>query len=234
MAQFARPDSDISSSIYWSGSYTLIDEVTPDDGDYLTGAENGNGTSEKGLSDLADPISDADHTVRFRAWQENSTRIRGLTVTLVQGSTTIAAYSTGDLPKGTPTAFEFTLTGAQADSITDYTNLRLRFTSTGDTASGGRSYVYVSWAELEVPTPVDSAPRVTQHSVEVAYTLPEEVFVAHHIVEVAWQPYPIFYVPAHVVEVAYLPQPEFYMSARVIEIAYLRAGRTYGVAVGHF
>jgi hypothetical protein len=217
MAQFARPDSDISSSIRWSGSYTLIDEVTPDDGDYLTCSNSANATCEKGLSDLADPISDADHTVRFRAWQSNNTNIRGLTVTLVQGSTTIAAYSTGDLPKGTPTAFEFTLTSGQADSITDYTDIRLRFTSTGNTAFGDRSYVYVSWAELEVPTPVDSAPRVTQHSVEVGYTLPEDILVAHHIVEVAWQPLPVFYVPA-----------------RVIEVAYLRSGRIYGVAVGHF
>lgn len=224
MTQYARPERDTKTSLYWgSGPYwPNIDEVTPDDGDLCGCGGNGSGTIEVGLSELADPISDADHTVRFRAWQQNNANQRTLAVYLVQGTTVISTYAAFDLVKGTATQYEWTLSSAEADSITDYTDLRLRFTSGGDTStpSGDRSEVYVSWAELEVPTPVDSAPRVTQRSIEVGYTLPEEIVVAHHIIEVAWQPYPIFYV-----------------SARVIEVAYLRlhaAGRTYGVAIGHF
>ena len=204
MTQYARPERDTKTSLYWgSGPYwPNIDEVTPDDGDLCGCGGNGSGTIEVGLSELADPISDADHTVRFRAWQQNNANQRTLAVYLVQGTTVISTYAAFDLVKGTATQYEWDLSSAEADSITDYTDLRLRFTSGGDTStpSGDRSEVYVSWAELEVPTPADSDPRVS-----------------HRVIEVAWQAFPVFYV-----------------TARTIEIAYLRSGRIYGVAIGHF
>ena len=152
MAQYARPDSDITFS-NWTGSYTAIDEASYDDGDYIQGANNNNGSAEVGLSDVADPVSSSDHVLRFRAWQQNNTKNRQLTAYLFQGTTQIASYACGNLVKDTPTAYSYTLTGAEADSITDYTDLWLRFTSYGDvgTPASQRSYVYVSWTELEVP-----------------------------------------------------------------------------------
>ena len=207
MAQFARPDSVVTSNIYWviDPYWPYIDEVTPSDGDLIECSKNRNRTIEVGLSDVVDPISSTGHTFRFRTCQQNNTKQRTLAVDLVQGTTVKATYAAFDLVRGTFTTYELTLSEAQADSISDYTDLRLRFTSGGDvdTPTGAQSAVYVSWAELEVPTPVDFGPRVTQHSVEIAHTLPEDIFVAQHIVEVAWQPLSIFSVAAHVIEVAH-------------------------------
>lgn len=253
MAQIARPDSDVSSSIYWSGSYTLIDEVTPDDGDYLTCGNNGNGTTEKGLSNVGDPGSSADHIVRFRAWQSQNTKQRGLTVTLVQGSTVIATYATGDLIRNSPTAYSFTLTGDEADSITDYSDLRLRFTSTGDvgTPTYQRAYVYVSWAEFEVPEAEEPTARVSSRSVEVAWTVGTPVLVSARAVEVAWKVSFVTGISSRlvevawtqgiatsvshrVVEVAWSRTVNIEVSQRVLEVAILRSGRIYGVAIGHF
>ena len=152
MAQYARPDSDVSAS-NWTGSYTAIDESSYDDADRLLGADNANGTTEKGLSDVTDPAASSGHVVRFRAWQENNSHQRTLSVVLVQGSTVISTYAAFNLVKGTATSYSWTLSSAEADAITDYTDLRLRFKSDGtvSTPPSSRSEVYVSWAELEVP-----------------------------------------------------------------------------------
>lgn len=155
MGQFARPDADISAT-NWTGAYTAIDEVSYDDADYLTGANSANGTCEKGLSNVTDPASSSGHVVRFRAWQENNTHQRTLSVVLVQGSTVISTYAAFDLVKGVATSYSWTLSAGEADSITNYSDLRLRFTSGGtvSTPAPSRSTVYVSWAELEVPNVV--------------------------------------------------------------------------------
>ena len=155
MPQYARPDSDVTQT-NWSGGYGVIDEESASDADYITGADDANGTAEYGLSEVTDPTSGADHTVRFRAWQENQTFQRTLTVSLIEGSTVRSSYNGGaafNLVKGTPTAYDWTLSEAEADNISDYTDLRVRFVSAGDvgTPASSRSYVYVSWAELEVP-----------------------------------------------------------------------------------
>jgi len=155
MAQFLRPDSDISN-VGWhaSSSYVGIDEESYVDTDYLLGLGDQNGTVEVGLSNVSDPGSSSGHTVRFRAWQQNKTNQRGLVCYLVQGSTVIASYTISALPKDTVgTAYSFTLTSTEADTITDYTDLRIRFESTGDVGipNSNRAYVYVSWAEVEVP-----------------------------------------------------------------------------------
>lgn len=152
MAQFARPSSDISYSA-WTGSYTAIDESSYSDADYITGADNANGWAIVGLSSVSDPGDHSGHVVRFRAWQENKPNSRSLIAKLYQGTTLIAQSSLIGL-NYLVTAYSFTLTTEQAESITDYTDLRVNFTSFGTVTglSGERAKVYVSWAELEVPT----------------------------------------------------------------------------------
>ena len=127
--------------------------------DYITGANSANGTAEYGTSNVSDPSSSSTHTVKFRAWQQNNSKVRTLNAYLYQGGTLISSYpSTITLVKGTPTAYEWTLSSGEADAITDYSDLRVRFVSGGDvgTPAPDRSSVYVSWAVLEVPdaTPV--------------------------------------------------------------------------------
>jgi hypothetical protein len=241
MAQYARPDGDTDTSIYWgSGPYwPNIDEVTPNDSDLCRCGGNGSGTIEVSLSELADPLSSTGHTFRFRAWQQDHANQRTLAVYLVQGTTVKATYAAFNLVKGTATAYELTLSAAEADSISDYNDLRLRFTSGGDTSwpTEERSEVYVSWAELEVPTPADSATRVIHRTIEVAFaTSTAPILVAARTIEIAWKvsTTPVL-VSARVIEVAWTaPSLLAEVTSHLIEVAYLRAGRIYRVAIGHF
>lgn len=60
------------------------------------------------------------------------------------------------------------------------------------------------------------------------------ISIPHRVVEVAYAPEEQVFVAQRVIEVAWRQTPVFSMSSRVIEVAYLRAGRMYGVAIGHF
>lgn len=154
MAQFARPDSDISTGS-WTGSYTAIDEVTASDADFITSDDNTSpDTFECGLSNVTDPVSSTGHIVRWR-WRKEATGGHTINpvVRLMQGATTIASKTVAAFDTATFTDDSFTLSGAEADSITDYTDLRLQFERAGDTGGSpsGRRFLEVSWAELEVP-----------------------------------------------------------------------------------
>lgn len=157
---FARPDSDVSNdtdgdSNRWTAStgtllYAVLDETTPDDSDYaLSPTASGDQGFEVGLSDVSDPQVSDNHVLRYRYRRAaGSFQIVDLDVELRQGNTVIAGWSHINIGTSWVTA-ERTLTQAQADSITNYTNLRLRFTSTRDIVFGGTARI--SWAELKVP-----------------------------------------------------------------------------------
>lgn len=123
--QLLRPTSDISAGAWTASSgsdlYAMLDETTASDADYITTSSAS--SSEVAFGTGLDPLSSAGHTIRFRAQGTG-----GLTVTLLQGATTIATY--------TPTItasyalYSYTLSGAEADAITNYGDLRVRFTST--------------------------------------------------------------------------------------------------------
>jgi len=149
MAQFARPTSDISVN-GWSPStgatlYGCIDEASASDADYIT--NNAVAYSEVGLSSLDDPHSSSGHVVRYRLQRTPTNRTITIVVRLYQGSTQIASWTHADPPAWA--LYEQTLTGAQADSITDYTDLRLRFDITA--IQNSQANGQISWAELEVP-----------------------------------------------------------------------------------
>jgi hypothetical protein len=155
MAQFARPDSDITTTNWTRSSgtnayYTYIDEVTADNADYVQTTSTNSGLEVK-LSAVTDPLSSTDHIIRVRNWMVGSAAGEQRTILLLQGGTTIATLITGTLSRTVGTQNNITLTGAQADAITDYSDLRLRFTAT--TLGAGETY-RVGWAELEVPDAV--------------------------------------------------------------------------------
>lgn len=157
MAQFARPASDVSN-IGWTlstgaSAYALIDESSPDDGDYIQKTWNGAANEvEVTLSSVSAPASNSGHIVRYRA-RMTSTGLfvdpQTLNVSLYDGATLIASGLVDVGPFGTTwTTSSFTLSGAQAGAITSYSNLSLKFeTTSGDNGET----VQVSWAELEVP-----------------------------------------------------------------------------------
>ena len=156
MAQFARPSSNITQTSF-TGGYTAIDESSASDADFAYGANNTAAVLEVGLSSVEDPESSSGHTFRYRLAKTNNGTVDGggnavtVTVGLYQG-TTLIAEDTAKTVTGTWTAYSLTLNGTQADSITNYADLRLRFTTS---ASGGsaanRRGGAVSWAELEAP-----------------------------------------------------------------------------------
>lgn len=157
MAQFARPDSNVTQTSFTNG-FAEIDESTPSDADFAFGANNTAAELEVGLSNVTDPTSSTGHIFRYRVAKTNAGTVDGtgnsvtVTARLMQGTTQIAT-DTAKTADGTWTQYAYTLTGGEADAITDYTDLRLEFvTSTSGGAPANRRGGAVSWAELEVPS----------------------------------------------------------------------------------
>lgn len=156
MAQFARPDSDVTNTGSNNG-FEAIDESTPSDADFWWGDNNQADELEVGLTNVTDPGVDTGHVVRFRIAKVNAGVLSGtgnavtITARLMQGGTVIAARAADDAT-GTWTTHTWNLTTGEVSGITDYTDLRLEFVTS---ASGGtpanRRGGAVSWAELETP-----------------------------------------------------------------------------------
>ena len=157
MTQYARPDADITSDGEWSGNaetgtlYTEVDETSANDGDEITaGDSGGSGTTvELRLSDVTDPESASSHIVHWRAHDDGGETT--LTVKLMMGSTEIASQT--DTLTGSFADYSDTLNSTQANNISDYTDLRLRFTFTDSEAMGDAgkiSHAYVEFPDAAV------------------------------------------------------------------------------------
>lgn len=141
MAQFGRPSTDTTNEGYTNeaaGStniYQSIDETSASDADYIQSVSAP--TSDvyvTKLTTLEDPVSSSGHVIRYRYAKSASGGAQiDLTVQLRQGYTNEG--SPGTLIEewvhtnigNTATTQSQTLGGAQADAITDYTDLYLRF-----------------------------------------------------------------------------------------------------------
>ncbi len=144
MAQFGRPSADTLIGNYedqaagTTNIYQSIDESVASDADYITSPSAP--SSEVyvcALSTLEDPVSSSGHIqrVRYAKSAAGGSQIN-LTVELRQGyasevsqGTLIATHSYTDISDTYTTGAE-TLTAGEADAITDYTDLYLRFVFT--------------------------------------------------------------------------------------------------------
>lgn len=153
MPQYLRPDSNVTTTGY-TGGFADIDEETASDADLAYGTINvSTSVLEVGLTNPAVTPGGANGVVRWRSATRNGNGVidggNSLTGTcgIYQGATLITsdAYTAG--PWSTR-EFTFALS-----SVSDYTDLRLRFTQTasGGANNGQRSSLAVSWAEVEVP-----------------------------------------------------------------------------------
>lgn len=141
MAQFGRPSTDTTNEGYTdqaAGStdiFQAIDEVSANDADYIQSAVAP--TSDvyvTKLTTLEDPVSSTGHVVRYRYAKSAAGGAQiDLTVQLRQGyvnegspGTLIAAWSHTNITE-TITQAAQTLSGAEADAITNYADLFLRF-----------------------------------------------------------------------------------------------------------
>lgn len=128
--QFARPSSDISSG-NWTPStgidlYAMLDEATPSDTDFV---RSGNSpvadTCEVLLSTVVDPVQSTDYIVRYRIRKQGAATV-SLTFYLMEGVTQRATWTESALPEA-ETTYEHALSGAEIDSISDHSNIRLRW-----------------------------------------------------------------------------------------------------------
>jgi hypothetical protein len=155
MAQFGRPDADVTNT--GTNGFAAIDESVASDADFWWGDNNVAEELEVSLSNVSDPLLSTGHTFRYRIAKTNAGTVDGggnavtVTARLMQSTTQIAT-DTAKTADGTWTQYSFTLSEAQANSITDYNDLRLEFvTSASGGAPSARRGGAVSWAELEVP-----------------------------------------------------------------------------------
>jgi len=100
---------------------------------------------ELGLGTLQDPQTDLDHRVQVRA--RASAGSGDLDVVLVQGTTVIEDFTQVTLT-GSFVTYTFDVTPANAATITNYADLRLRLQGIGNPLT-----VQVSWIELRTPPP---------------------------------------------------------------------------------
>lgn len=133
MAQFGRPEADITA--WASGTFADIDETSANDADYVSSdtAPN-NDPYVVRLSDMEDPVSSSGHIIRYRYRKNASGGAQiDLTVQLRQGYTnegspgTLIEEWTHTNISESWTSQAQTLGGTEADAISDYTSLFLRF-----------------------------------------------------------------------------------------------------------
>lgn len=142
MPQFARPDADTTIGNFTTQAggntnlFATIDESVADDGDYIRSPTSP--ASEVyvcRLSDITDPVSSTGHVMRMRtAVDQANQETLDFTQQLRQGytnegaqGTLIASQSRNGVTSVTFTDSAYTLSGAEADAITDYTALFFRF-----------------------------------------------------------------------------------------------------------
>lgn len=157
MAQFARPDSNVTQTSF-TGGFAEIGEATASDADFASGADNTAAELEVGLSNVTDPAISTGHVFRYRIAKTKAGVVDGtqlavtVTARLMQGIVQIGT-DTAKTADGIWTQYAYTLSEVEASLITDYTDLRLEFltSASGGTAAKARGGA-VSWAELEVPS----------------------------------------------------------------------------------
>lgn len=154
MTQYSRPESDTSPG-GWTPTplYLNIDEVTADT-TYISGTSRANDTAVMTLSGVFDPVSSSGHIMRCRAYET-----AGITLDFVLkcGTTTITTWRPALTTTGAD--YSYTLSAAEADAITNYSNLSLTLIQTYSSGTGTRR-AYVSWFVLEVPdSPTQQYPQ---------------------------------------------------------------------------
>lgn len=135
MPQFARPSADTVRTAWTDQAggtttiYTTIDETAASDADYIkTATPPGANEFETLLTSVTDPVSSTGHIMRWRRRKQpaSGSATINLTVRLLQASTQITSQADNGLP-GAFTDTSYTLSGAEADAITNYADLRLEF-----------------------------------------------------------------------------------------------------------
>jgi hypothetical protein len=131
-AQLAYAASTISAGSWTAvGAATIheaIDETTASDAEYAQSDLSPVSASAVRVKfgTLTDPVSSDDHIVRYRLGKDSAGgHTIQVTAKLYQGSTLISTDPSTRTVPDSFTDYEWELSGAEADNITDYTDLRL-------------------------------------------------------------------------------------------------------------
>lgn len=133
--QTLRPTTDVTTDGYTAVPTpgagvplaSRIGEPVRDDTTYIQTPNAPSGAVyECRLAAGMDPQTSTGHTVTVVLSTAGGAVSSSCEVSLVQGTTVIASEEITDIPEE-PTVYTFTLDGSDADEITDYTDLRLRF-----------------------------------------------------------------------------------------------------------
>lgn len=131
--QIGRPISAVSHTVWVPNTGTsltaAINEEIPDDTNFIFA--NSPGIAEIKIDPLFDPVKSGGHKVRYRV-RGLGRDLKTLRVRLKEGDSTVIAEWTHIFLPGYYQTFEQSLTSEQADSITNYTNLRLQYRSYAD------------------------------------------------------------------------------------------------------
>jgi hypothetical protein len=145
--QYARPASTVSLGTWTDQAggttniHTTLDETSADDADYVRSQASPTGANpyETALGSLTDPATSANHILRYRLRKEATGNAVALAVALYEGATQRATWTESNIGTAWSTV-ERTLTGGEADSITNYADLRVRLTAT-ESAPAAPTYV---------------------------------------------------------------------------------------------
>jgi len=153
----APPNADQANPGSWDDQdagttdlYQVVDESLVDDTDYVRSpADPAAAAIELALTNITDPLSSSHHRVEYRYSKDAAAgRTIQLTVELRQGAVVKASTVLAGIAETWVTG-SFDLTATEADSITDYSDLRLRFTAQVSGAGAARR-ARVSWARLTI------------------------------------------------------------------------------------
>jgi hypothetical protein len=126
MAQTGRPASDITTGSW--GTAPLWSKINEDSDAVYISTTAAASTGEVKLGTLSTPIGEG-HVVTIRAYAAGSGAAERLnTWGLYQGSTAIATLNSS-ITRNSFNAYTITLSSAQIAAITNYTDLRVRFTA---------------------------------------------------------------------------------------------------------
>ena len=174
MTQYARPDADRTDGSWLNNAgnntnlYSYVDDTSVGDSDYIESIDSSASadTVILDLSSVSDPGNALNHTVFYRA--KVAAGMMGgtpdLTIALFQGDAGSPIATKTDT--GVTTSFSddnLNLSTSEANAITDYGDLRIKFTRAAGGGAGGETAT-VSWCFFSCDS-VDSsiAPLAMNH-----------------------------------------------------------------------
>ena len=148
MVQIGTPDQTISNNWTITGAASAHAALASASDSSLIETPTVDDSCVVGVNSLTDPLVGTGHVIKFRGQATGSGGKERVQVKLFEGGTERAASGNIEVFRGSFAAFEYILTALEADSITDYTDLRIEIIAA---VVGGTELLEVSEAFLEIP-----------------------------------------------------------------------------------